>query len=111
VREPRFIGDMPHGWVASDYINALLDMLVFERADGALVIGAGVPESWLGQGGIRVERLRTPSGSLSFHLRDDRGRIRLTYRLEGSPPSAGLVLAVPRLHRLTGAGGEVVLNR
>jgi len=110
-RVPRFIGDMPHGWVASDYINALLDMLVYERADGALVIGAGVPESWLGEGGIRVERLRTPWGRLSFHLRGDRGRVRLSYRLDGSPPSAGLVLAVPRLHRLTGARGEVVLNR
>ena len=43
-RAPRFIGDMPHGWVASDFVNALLDMLAYERADGALVIGAGLPK-------------------------------------------------------------------
>jgi len=89
----------------------VLDMLVYERADGALVIGAGVPEDWLGQGGIRVERLRTPSGRLSFHLRGDGSRIQLSYRLEGSPPAAGLVLAFPREHRLPGASGEVELNR
>ena len=53
-REARFIGDMPHAWVASDYINALLDMLAYERAaDRALVIAAGVPDAWLAGDGLR----------------------------------------------------------
>ena len=31
AREPRFIGDMPHGWVASDYIRSVLDLFAYER--------------------------------------------------------------------------------
>ncbi|HMG48652.1 MAG TPA: discoidin domain-containing protein [Allosphingosinicella sp.] len=92
-RAPRFLGDMPHGWVASDFINATLDRLAFERAsDGALVLAAGVPNSWLEGGGIAVSGLRTPFGRLSYSLRAQGGRARLTYRLDGRSPPGGLVL-------------------
>jgi len=92
-REPRFIGDMPHGWVASDFINAVLDMLAFERfEDGALVLGAGIPRAWLEGEGVKVERLRTPYGPLSYAIRAEGGRGILSYRLEGTPPPGGLVL-------------------
>lgn len=95
-REPRFIGDMPHGWVASDFINAALDMLAYERErDGALVLAAGVPAEWLADGGITVERLRTPYGLLSYNLAADGPRARLRYRLDGLPPPGGLVLGWP----------------
>ena len=47
-RQPRFVGDMPHGWVASDFIRAVLDLFAFERdGDHALVLAAGVPPEWL----------------------------------------------------------------
>jgi len=46
-RKPRFIGDMPHAWVASDFVRSILDAVSYERADGALVVGAGVPARWL----------------------------------------------------------------
>ncbi|HEX6039226.1 discoidin domain-containing protein, partial [Longimicrobium sp.] len=43
---PRFIGDMPHTWVGSDFIRSALDLFAYERtADSALVVGAGVPEA------------------------------------------------------------------
>ncbi|MEA2765006.1 MAG: hypothetical protein QOK07_1410, partial [Gemmatimonadaceae bacterium] len=46
-KTPRFIGDMPHTWVGSDYIRSFLDMLAFEReSDSSLVIGAGVRDDW-----------------------------------------------------------------
>jgi hypothetical protein len=84
---------MPHGWVASDFINAVLDMLVFERfEDDALVLGAGISRAWLEGEGIRVEHLRTPYGALSYTLRAEGGRGILSYRLEGTPPRGGLVL-------------------
>jgi hypothetical protein len=107
-REPRFIGDMPHGWVASDYINAVLDTLVFERfEDDALVIGAGIPRAWLEGDGLRVEQLRTPYGRLSYSLRIQRGRGALSYRLEGTPPKGGLVLRWVRGDiALAGASGR-----
>ncbi len=109
-RAPRFIGDMPHGWVASDYINALLDMLAYERADGALMIGAGVPDAWLAGEGIAVERLRTPYGPLSFTLGGDARRLRIAWRLDGALPAAGLHLAIGG-HRLSGASGRAEFAR
>ena len=76
-REPRvarFIGDMPHGWVASDYGRSMLDMFAFERpADETLVLMGGVPAEWLNKDGFAVKNLRTPYGPLSY-----------SYRLEGA---------------------------
>ncbi|MGZ8255395.1 MAG: discoidin domain-containing protein, partial [Burkholderiaceae bacterium] len=31
AREPRFLGDMPHGWVASDQIRSVLDLFAYEH--------------------------------------------------------------------------------
>lgn len=104
-REARFLGDMPHAWVASDFINAALDMLAYEReSDRSVVLAAGVPASWLGQGGIDVKRLRTPYGLLSYSLRAEQGHGQFRYTLEGTPPPGGLVFAPP------GGGGEVRLR-
>jgi hypothetical protein len=47
MRKPRFIGDMPHAWVASDFVRSILDAVSYEREDGTLVVGAGVPARWL----------------------------------------------------------------
>jgi hypothetical protein len=44
LRQPRFVGDMPHGWVASDFMRSALDLFAYERdADSALVLAAGLP--------------------------------------------------------------------
>lgn len=110
-REPRFIGDMPHGWVASDYINAVLDMLAYERADGAIVIGAGVLDAWLAGGGISIEQLRTPYGPLAFTLRRDGDRLRVSWRLEGREPPGGLWLGLGPAQRLSGRAGEAEFRR
>jgi hypothetical protein len=95
-RQPRFIGDMPHGWVASDYIRSMLDLFAYERdADHALVLGRGIPPSWLEGQGVAVRNLRTPYGLLSYSLRKDRGRTILTIdALSGLPPG-GFVLNAP----------------
>ena len=68
-REPRFLGDMPHAWVSSDYIRSALDLLAFddERAH-ALVLGAGLKAAWLGQGDIVLRGLSTPYGRLDWSL-------------------------------------------
>ena len=60
-REPRFIGDMPHAWVSSDFIRAALDLFAYERYEHqALVVAAGVPAAWLDGKGIALRGLRTP---------------------------------------------------
>lgn len=69
-REPRFLGDMPHGWVASDQIRSVLDLFAYEHeGERSLVLAAGVPMAWLQGEGVAIERLRTPYGPLSWRAR------------------------------------------
>jgi hypothetical protein len=91
-REPHFIGDLPHTWVGSDFIRAVLDLFAYTDTDtGSLVIGAGLPRSWLQGEGIRVQGLRSPYGEVSYTARDEGGQVR--FDLEGStmPPGGYIV--------------------
>jgi hypothetical protein len=95
AREPRFLGDMPHAWVSSDYIRSALDLFAFDReAQGSLVIGAGLKPRWLGDaGGVQVQGLSTPYGPLHYRLQ---------------PAGRGWVLDLPRA--LPGLPGGLVLH-
>ena len=63
-REIRFIGDMPHAWVASDFIRAALDMFAWDRRDdGALVLGAGLSAPGWPAKGRAIEGLARPMAS------------------------------------------------
>lgn len=103
VREPRFIGDMPHGWVASDFIRSALDLFAYERqSDQSLVLGAGIPATWLDDGGVSIRELHTPHGKLSYAMKRDADRIMLTIDDTGmSLPLGGLVLARPDVAKIT----------
>jgi hypothetical protein len=92
-RKPRFIGDMPHAWVASDFIRSVLDAVAYDREDGALVVGAGVPRSWLGKGTLHVGPLPTYSGpiDLRMHVEGDR----IVVDLIGSARPARVVVRSP----------------
>lgn len=94
-REPRFIGDMPHAWISSDYIRSAMDLLVYERdRDHALVLAAGVPAAWLEGEGVGVSGVRTAYGSLTYNLRHDGRGWRLTLG-EGARPPGGFVIRWP----------------
>ena len=70
AREPRFLGDMPHGWVASDQIRSVLDLFAYEdESESSLVLAAGVPMAWLRGKGLAIRDLRTPWGRLSWSAR------------------------------------------
>jgi hypothetical protein len=61
----RFLGDLPHGWVASSFVRALRGLFAYERReDETLVLAAGIPEEWLAPPGVRVRRLPTRYGPL-----------------------------------------------
>jgi hypothetical protein len=105
ARKPRFLGDMPHGWVASDGIRSILDLLAYERdADSTLVLAHGVPRAWLAQG-VGVRGLSTHYGALSYSLREWAGTIEA--RIEGLArvPRGGVVLRLPDM-----AGGRATID-
>ena len=95
VRTPRFIGDMPHAWVASDFIRSVLDLFVYERtADRSLVLAAGVPESWLDEG-VAIDGLRTPYGTIGYALSRDGSRVVLDVAAGPRVPPGGFVFTWP----------------
>ncbi len=120
AREPRFIGDMPHAWISSDYIRSVLDLFVHERdRDHALVLAAGIPLDWIEtEEGVGIANLRTAYGPISWHLRQDGRGYVLDLDTPATPPG-GFVLAWPpgsaaRTARIDGrpvdwSGGELVL--
>ena len=94
-REVRFLGDMPHAWISSDFIRATLDRLAYERdADDALVLAAGVPREWL-DAGVAVRALRTRHGALSYRLRREGETVHLNVDAGLSMPAGALWLAWP----------------
>ena len=99
AKAPRFVGDMPHGWIASDYIRAALDLFVYERErDDALVLAGGVPAAWLDGTGVTVRDLRTPFGRVSYSLKRDGARVVLEVAGDARPPG-GFVFAWPGAER------------
>jgi len=85
-RQPRFIGDMPHAWVASDYIRSALDMFAYARdADRALVLAAGVPVAWF-DAGFAIDRLRTPYGQIGYTVTRTRRHVVIEVSAAKAPP-------------------------
>ena len=93
ARKPRFIGDMPHAWIASDFIRSILDAVAYDREDGALVVGAGVPRSWLGNGTLYVGPLPTYSGVIDLHMHAEGDQI--VVELSGDAHPARLIFRSP----------------
>ncbi|MBI5464781.1 MAG: discoidin domain-containing protein [Ignavibacteriales bacterium] len=86
-RKAKFIGDMPHTWVGSDFITAVRSMFVYEIDDAStLVVGAGLKDEWILHG-ISVGSMPTHFGELSMSIRaDDPSHV--IVQLEGSVNAA-----------------------
>lgn len=94
-RKPFFLGDLPHAWVASDYVRSVLDMFAYVREDDAsLVVAAGIPADWLQGEGVAIDGLRTPHGELGYRLHRDQGHLYLRLK-PGAAPPGGFVFAWP----------------
>ncbi len=72
-RTPAFIGDMPHTWVGSDFVNSFRNIFVYENPQNSNVcIGAGLKQEWIdSQQGIKIENLPTYHGTLSYSINRD----------------------------------------
>lgn len=67
---PGFIGDMPHTWVGSDFINAIRSLFVYENEYAqTLVLGAALYQDWIdAPNGMSVEHLPTYYGEISYFI-------------------------------------------
>jgi hypothetical protein len=94
-RRPRFLGDIPHTWVGSDFIRAVTDLFAYEESAG-LVLAAGLPEAWVRSvTGVGVRDLRTPYGPVSYHLRAEGDAIHAEIEGGVAVPPGGLVVHAP----------------
>ncbi|WP_144899248.1 discoidin domain-containing protein [Luteimonas cucumeris] len=95
-RKPFFVGDLPHAWVASDFVRSALDMFAYVREiDDSIVLAAGVPVDWLDGEGIAIRGLRTAHGLLGYSLRRENGVLKLDIAEGLELPDGGLVLPWP----------------
>jgi hypothetical protein len=107
-REPRaakFLGDLPHTWVASDFLRSVADIFVYEReADSALVLAAAIPDSWLDEPGVRVRGLSTWWGPLSYTARRSDAGVTVAIEAGTRMPPGGILVRRPGSDRTaTGA--------
>ena len=69
-KAPAHVGDLPHTWIAAEYVLALRSMFAYElEADRSLVLAAGLAAEWIEGAGVEVTGMPTPYGSLSYTLR------------------------------------------
>jgi len=67
----RFIGDIPHTWVGSDFLNAIRSMFVYENeSDESLVLASALYQDWIDSpNGMSIENLPTYYGEISYSIK------------------------------------------
>ena len=91
-RTPRYIGDMPHTWVGSDFINAIRAMFVYENEyDQSLVLAAALYQDWIdAPEGMAVEHLPTYYGEISYAIKKDHDKYLFSISGDVKLPANGI---------------------
>lgn len=90
---------MPHGWTSAELFLLLRDCMVYENYNH-LVIGAGVPQSWMADGSeFGIGGAPTYFGRASWEVSVSAGTVRMRIEAE-RPPEGGYVLSLPLLRRV-----------
>ncbi|MBN2093362.1 discoidin domain-containing protein [candidate division KSB1 bacterium] len=106
---PKFIGDMPHTWVGSDYINAIRSFFAYEdENNNSLILGAGLPEEWINAPeGVSLKNLPTYYGSLNYSISKKQNFYELNLSGDLKIPSGKIIFKnfknqLPKLVRING---------
>ncbi len=96
-RSPGHLGDIPHTWIAAEYLLAVASMVAAEReAADSLVLASGMPWAWIADDdGFTVDNLPTRYGLLDFGIRaisDDVIQVRVS---SINLPPGGLTIVPP----------------
>ena len=88
-------GSSPHAWGMANANMVLLDSLAAQRADGSLVVGRGVPSSWVSAGKlISLANFPTVAGRhLGLAIRSAGSSVTLT--LSGQAPAGRVLFQLP----------------
>jgi hypothetical protein len=69
-KAPAHVGDLPHTWIAAEYVLAVRSLFAYERdTDRSLILAAGLAPEWIEESGVQVTGMPTPYGPLSYSLR------------------------------------------
>jgi hypothetical protein len=93
-RAPAHIGDLPHTWVAAEYVLAVRSLFAYERTrDRRIVVAAGLAAEWTSGSGVHVQRMPTLYGTLTYSARTLDAQ---TFRCDIGPGvAAGIELRPP----------------
>lgn len=91
-RAAKYIGDMPHTWVGSDFINAIRSIFVYENEfDSSLVLSSALYEDWIDSpNGISVENLPTYYGEISYSIKKENDKYIFSIYGDVSLPQNGI---------------------
>ena len=92
-----YIGDMPHTWVGSAFIDAVRALFVYENEnDSSLTLGAGIKQEWLNSpNGISFENFPTYYGTVSYSMKKVNNQIVVELNNHLSPACKKLFLKSP----------------
>ncbi len=99
---PAHLGDLPHTWIAAEYVLSLRSLFAYEDdAGGRLIVAAGLDAGWLDGPGCRVEAMPTAYGPLTYACRKTHASTLevtvgggIAVPLEVRPPLAGVLRSV-----------------
>jgi hypothetical protein len=88
-------GSSPHAWGIANANMVLLDSLAAQRADGSLVVGRGVPDSWVSGGQvISLANFPTTDGHhIGLSIRTSGSTVTLT--VSGGPATGPVLFELP----------------
>lgn len=91
-RTPKYIGDMPHTWCGSDFLNAIRSMFVYENEyDQSLVLASALYQDWIdAPEGMSVENLPTYYGEISYSIHREGSRYRFSIKGDLALPANGI---------------------
>ncbi|MEI6059474.1 MAG: discoidin domain-containing protein [Bacteroidota bacterium] len=91
-RFPGYIGDMPHTWCGSDFINAIRSMFVYENEfDQSLVSASALYQDWIdAPKGMSVENLPTYYGEISYSIQKEIASYRFSITGDIKLPANGI---------------------
>ena len=91
-KTPLFIGDMPHTWVGSDFLNAIRSMFVYENEyDESLVLASALYQDWIDSpNGMSVENLPTYYGEISYSIKKENNKYTFSIYGDVDLPNNGM---------------------